>query len=98
MWRAPPAAVRGDGSSGPDTAGPTAGAMAGTAVAIAISWPRRAARARRMVVVIGNGTKTAVPAAWMTRPVSRISMPGAAAMAVPAVNSASALRKMVRRW
>nr|WP_258951382.1 hypothetical protein [Lentzea californiensis] len=44
-------------STTPDRAGPTAGAMAGTAVAIAISRPRRAAGARRMVVVISRGRR-----------------------------------------
>jgi hypothetical protein len=50
------------------------------------------------VVAISSGRNTAVPMAWMIRPVNSSPKPGAiAASTVPAVKSDIAVRKMVRR-
>ena len=86
-------------NTSPDAAGPRAGAIAGTAVTIAMIRPRRDSGTKRIIVVMSSGTNTAVPAAWMMGPVSRKPKPGqAASIAVPIIKSDRALRKIVRRW
>ena len=71
----------------PDTVGPMAGATAMTMDMLPIIVPRLRSGTRRRTVVMSRGSSTAVPAAWMTRPMMTTVKPGAMApMSVPATN------------
>ena len=71
----------------PDTVGPIAGATAMTMDMLPIIVPRLRSGTRRRTVVMSRGSSTAVPAAWMTRPMMTTVKSGAnAPMTVPATN------------
>ena len=86
----------------PETAGPSAGATDIARVTLPMIRPRSCSRTTVISVVISSGIITAVPAAWMIRPPSKMPNVGARAhTSVPTQKVAIAVPsawRVVTRW